>query len=73
MKDKNRINQVIYLFVAFILGGLLMYYISLNTPVLQNITSNTSGSSSSNNTCRACSGTVVVNDQQVLKKYMMLL
>lgn len=51
MKDK--INLVIYLFVAFILGGLLMYYISINTNVYQN---------ENGGECRACANTVIVND-----------
>ena len=59
MKEKNRLNLVIYLFVAFILGGLLMYIIALNTPVLENLTGETTTSST---TCRACSKTVIVND-----------
>ncbi len=57
MKGKDRINLVIYLFVAFMLGGLLMYYITVNSTL--------DGSSlnlSNNNTCRSCSGTVIVND-----------
>ena len=56
--EKSRINFVIYLFVAFILGGLLMYFISINTPALSSVSGTTSG----NGTCRACSGTVIVND-----------
>lgn len=56
MKRKDNINLVIYLFVAFVLGGLLMYYISINTTLSSSTNSNTS------NTCRACSGTVIVND-----------
>ncbi len=60
MKEKNRLNLVIYLFVAFILGGLLMYVIAINTPVLENLSGGTTSSSSS--TCRACSKTVIVND-----------
>ena len=55
MKNNN-LNLVIYLFVAFILGGFLMYYIALNTDTYIDIDS-TSGS-----TCRSCSGTVIVND-----------
>ena len=61
MKDKMNINVnfIIYLFVAFILGGLLMYYIALNTNGLQIENQNVNGGS---NACRACSGTVIVND-----------
>ena len=58
MKEKNKINLVIYLFVAFVLGGLVMYYIAINTNVYQE---NKSGNTT-NNSCRACSGTVIVND-----------
>lgn len=57
MKKNDKINLVIYLFVAFVLGGLVMYYIAINTTLS---TTNNSGSTSS--TCRACSGTVIVND-----------
>lgn len=59
MKDKSKVNFVIYLFVAFILGGLVMYFISLNTPAIANITGTTTNS---NGSCRACSGTVIVNE-----------
>ena len=58
MKEKNKINLVIYLFVAFVLGGLVMYYIAINTNVYQE---NKSGNTT-NNSCRACSGTIIVND-----------
>ena len=65
MQSRNNFNLVIYLFVAFILGGLLMYLIAINTDVFQSIgvsnpTSNSSNSTS--NTCRACSGTVIVKE-----------
>ena len=56
MKNKNSF-LIIYLFIAFILGGFLMYYIVLNTNTL-----NVSTTSTSNSTCRACSETVIVND-----------
>lgn len=59
MKGKDKLNLIIYLFVAFVLGGLLMYYISINTNLNTNLVNN---NSSTNNTCRACSGTVIVND-----------
>ena len=58
MKEKDRINLVIYLFVAFVLGGLVMYFIAVNT-VLEDggvVVNNSS------NTCKACSKTVIVND-----------
>ena len=58
MKEKNKINLVIYLFVAFVLGGLVMYYIAINTNVYQE---NKSGNTT-NNSCRSCSGTIIVND-----------
>ena len=35
MKEREKINLVIYLFVAFVLGGLVMYYIAINTNVYQ--------------------------------------
>lgn len=57
MKKNDKINLVIYLFVAFVLGGLLMYFISINTNMDGN-----SGTSTTNNTCRACSDTVIVNE-----------
>ncbi len=57
MREKDKINLVIYLFVAFVLGGLVMYYIAINTNVYQE---NTNGNSQ--NSCKACSGTVIVND-----------
>ena len=57
MKNKNSF-LIIYLFIAFILGGFLMYYIVLNTNTLNVSTT----SSTSNSTCRACSKTVIVND-----------
>lgn len=58
MKDKNSLNLVIYMFVAFVLGGLVMYFIFINTDTLQV----TSQNGTTNNTCRACSGTVIVNE-----------
>ena len=58
MKEREKINLVIYLFVAFVLGGLVMYYIAINTNIYQE---NKSGNTT-NNSCRACSGTVIVND-----------
>lgn len=60
MNKKDNINLVIYLFVAFVLGGVLMYFIAINTNVLS--TNNSSTNNNSNNSCRACSGTVIVND-----------
>ena len=61
MKERNNFSLVIYLFIAFMLGGLLMYFIANNTITLNGIISG-NNTSSSNNTCRACSGTVIVND-----------
>ena len=60
MKDKSQINLVIYLFVAFILGGLVMYFIALNTEVLT--TNNESSNSLNHSECRACTDTVIVNN-----------
>ena len=61
MKGKDKISFVMYLFLAFILGGLLMYYIALNTSTLEGIVGAT-GTNISGSTCRSCSGTVIVND-----------
>ncbi len=63
MKGNNKFSIIIWLFIAFVLGGLLMYYITLNTDnlgVITGIKNNNSGSVS--NSCRACSETVIVND-----------
>ena len=62
MKEKKNINLVIYLFVAFILGGLLMYVIAINTGVFEKLGVSTGTTSSGSSSCRACSGTVIVND-----------
>ena len=59
MKKTNGLSLIICLFVAFIGGGLLMYYIAYNTDTL-NIGGTTTVSG--NGTCRACSGTVIVNE-----------
>lgn len=59
MKGKDKFNLVIYLFVAFVLGGLVMYYIAINTTLEGNVQNK---STNTNNTCRACSGTVIVNE-----------
>ncbi len=61
MRDKSNFNLVIYLFVAFILGGLLMYVIAINTDVFESLTP-TQTTSTNDSTCRACSGTVIVNE-----------
>ena len=60
MKEKSNVNIVLYLLVAFILGGLLMYYIVLNSDKLLNI--NPIIQNTNNSSCRACSGTVIVKD-----------
>ncbi|MBR3660557.1 MAG: trypsin-like peptidase domain-containing protein [Bacilli bacterium] len=59
MKKNNSLNLIICLFIAFIGGGLLMYYIFYNTDALDN-----SGTTvaSGINTCKSCNGTVIVND-----------
>ncbi len=62
VREKRNSNLIIYLFVAFILGGLLMYVIAINTDVFQNASVTGNSSNSTNNTCRACSNTVIVND-----------
>ena len=56
---KSNFSLVVYMFIAFILGGFLMYYIVLNTNTLN---STIDSKSSVGSTCRACSGTVIVND-----------
>ena len=58
MKNKSGLVLIIYLFIAFTLGGFLMYYLIFNTSKI-GLTTNTTSNSS---TCRACSGTVIVND-----------
>ena len=59
MKNKNGFSFIFGLFIAFVLGGFLMYYIALNMDSLSVV----GGSkTTTNSTCRACSGTVVVND-----------
>ena len=58
MKNNN-LSMIVYLFIAFIGGGLLMYIIAINTNTLA---INVNGQSSNGSTCRACSGTVIVND-----------
>ena len=62
MKNKDKFNLVIYLFVAFILGGLVMYFIAINTTLENGINTKLTGSILNNNTCRSCSETVIVND-----------
>ena len=62
MKKKDNINLVIYLFVSFVFGGLLMYLIAINTDVLSMNLSNNNIINNSSSTCRACSSTVIVND-----------
>lgn len=61
MKGQNKIVFVTYLFVAFMLGGLLMYFIVFNSDsLLQSVTGKSE--TKSNNAVRAYSGTVIVND-----------
>ena len=62
MKENNKFGLIVGLFIAFILGGLLMYYIIMNT---DKIGFNLGQPVSNNNvvsSCRSCSGTVIVND-----------
>ena len=59
MKNNNILSLIIGLFIAFIGGGLLMYYIAYDTDAL---VISSSSRSNGGNTCRACSGTVIVND-----------
>ena len=61
MKSKSSFKTIIGIFIAFMLGGLLMYYIILNSNTLTIGASSVAGGSSGSN-CRACSSTVIVND-----------
>ena len=61
MKKNNNFSLVLYIFVAFVLGGMLMYYITLNTDNISASLGQTINTSTSNS-CRSCSGTVIVND-----------
>jgi len=57
---KNSFSTVLFLFIAFVLGGLLMYYIVLNSSNLSlGIETN---SNKSNNQVKAYSGTVIVKE-----------
>ena len=63
MKGKEKFKVIIYLFIAFILGGLLMYYISSDEKALSLIpVSSNNKTTTTTQSCRACSETVVVND-----------
>lgn len=62
MKGKEKFKVIIYLFIAFILGGLLMYYISSDEKALSLIPVSSNNKTTTTQSCRACSETVVVND-----------
>ena len=63
MKGKDKFSIVIYLFLAFVLGGFLMYYISNNKITLSNLTGiKSSNVTSGESSCRSCSETVIVNE-----------
>ncbi|MBQ8892225.1 MAG: trypsin-like peptidase domain-containing protein [Bacilli bacterium] len=57
MKGRNILSLTISLFIAFIGGGLLMYFLINDSSLLDLGVKTTSTS-----TCRNCSGTVIVND-----------
>lgn len=59
MNTNEKINVVIYLFVAFILGGLVMYLIAINT---NNLLIEETTNNNSESICKACSETVIIND-----------
>ena len=61
MKGKNIFGLIIGLFIAFVLGGVLMYCLTINTDEISSLLGKTINSSASN-ISRACSGTVIVND-----------
>ena len=56
MKEKNLLSLIVSLFIAFIGGGLLMYFLVTDSGLIN------FGVSTTSSTCRACSGTVIVND-----------
>ena len=65
MKENNKGSLFIGLVISFVLGGLLMYYLVSNSDKLGIVTSVMSSQnikSSTSNSCRACSGTVIVNE-----------
>lgn len=63
MKGKDKFNLVIYMFVSFILGGLVMYFIAINTTFEGGVNTKLAGNIlNGGNTCRSCSNTVIVND-----------
>ena len=62
MKENNKGSLILGLFISFVLGGLLMYYLVLNSDKLGIVNAVSNLGTSSTNSCRACSGTVIVND-----------
>ena len=62
MKENNKGSLILGLFISFVLGGLLMYYLVLNSDKLGIVNAVSNLGNSSTNSCRACSGTVIVND-----------
>ena len=62
MKGNNKGSLVLGLFLSFVFGGLLMYYLVINSNNLGSIANSITNSKSTTNSCRACSGTVIVND-----------
>lgn len=61
MKGKRTFGLILGLFIAFILGGFLMYFLTINTELISSALGKTI-KTSSGNIVRACSGTVIVND-----------
>ena len=61
MKGKRTFGLILGLFVAFVLGGFLMYFLTINTDLISSALGKTI-KTSSGNIVRACSGTVIVND-----------
>ena len=59
MKKISILSLIVCLFIAFIGGGLLMYYIAYSTDYLNVSATSTTEKTS---TCKSCSGTVIVND-----------
>ena len=61
MKKNNYLGLVIGLFIAFVLGGIVMYGITINADKIGNLIG-TTVKTNTGNVIRACSGTVIVND-----------
>lgn len=58
---KNNFGLILGLFVAFVLGGIVMYGITINADKISTLLGTTI-KNTSGNIVRACSGTVIVND-----------